>query len=284
MHLTMNDVPPCGLFIDDDQTMVFTDFNHRIIQWKIGDMNKHVFDGVHAQGNRSDQLRFPTDVLIDKKSDSLIACDHGNRRVVRWSRKNYTTKAEILLDDIACLGLAMDDQIHLYISDVEKHEVRRYQIGDKDGTVVAGGHGNGTDLNQLNWPTYIFVDRERTVYVTDHENHRVIKWKKDTIEGIIVAGGHGAGDELTQLKYPYGLFVDALDTIYVADNKNYRVMRWPKGAKEGTVIVGRNGHGKGANQFYYLWGLSFDRYGNLYIVDTSNIIGWALRIHHFLIQ
>lgn len=36
-----------------------------------------------GQGNRTDQLNGPVDVLVDKKTDSLIICDRDNRRVVR---------------------------------------------------------------------------------------------------------------------------------------------------------------------------------------------------------
>ena len=75
---------PFGLFVDDDQTMVIADcWNHRIIQWKIGDTNGQVVAGGHGEGNRLDQLNSPTDVLIDKETDSLIICDYDNRRVVR---------------------------------------------------------------------------------------------------------------------------------------------------------------------------------------------------------
>ncbi|CAF5056151.1 unnamed protein product, partial [Rotaria socialis] len=87
------------------------------------------------------QLQYPTDVLIDKETDSLIICDAGNRRVVRWSRRSGTTQGEILIDNIYCFGLAMDDQRNLYVSDVAKHEVRRYQLGEKNYTLVAGGNG-----------------------------------------------------------------------------------------------------------------------------------------------
>ncbi|CAF1371906.1 unnamed protein product [Rotaria sordida] len=219
----------------------------------MGDTNGQVVAGSNGQGNRLDQLDRPTEVLIDKETDSLIICDRGNRRVVRWSRRSGTTQGEILIDNIKCWGLAMDDQRYLYISDTDKHEVRRYQIGDKNGTLVAGGNGNATSLNQLNWPAYIFVDQQQTVYVSDEENHRVMKWNKGAKEGIIVAGGQGTGNALTQLSHPQGLFVDTLGTIYVADSWNHRVMRWPKGAKQGTVIVGGNGYGGGANQFNYPW-------------------------------
>ncbi|CAF1339564.1 unnamed protein product [Rotaria sordida] len=236
----------------------------------MGDTNGQVVAGGNGQGNRLDQLNYPSDVLIDKETDSLIICEQANRRVVRWSRHSGTTQGEILIDNISCWGLAMDDQRYLYISDVGKHEVRRYQIGDKNGTIVAGGNGNGAGLNQLNTPNYIFVDQQQTVYVSDWNNHRVMKWNKGAKEGIVVAGGQGQGNALTQLSHPLGLFVDTLGTIYVADSGNNRVMRWPKGAKQGTVIVGGNGSGEGANQFNDPFGLSFDQQGNLYVVDYNN--------------
>ncbi|CAF1288867.1 unnamed protein product [Rotaria magnacalcarata] len=164
----------------------------------------------------------------------------------------------------------MDDQRYLYVSDVEKHEVRRYQIGDKNGTLVAGGNGQGAALNQLNWPRYIFVDRQQTVYVSECQNHRVMKWNEGATEGIVVAGGQGQGNAATQLSCPNGLFVDTLSTLYVADTVNSRVMRWLKGATQGTVTVGENGEETGANQFNGLFSLSFDRQRNLYVADYGN--------------
>ncbi|CAF4576856.1 unnamed protein product [Rotaria sp. Silwood2] len=184
----------------------------------MGDTRGQVVAGGNGDGERLDQLDQPTDVLIDKETNSLIICDRLNRRVVRWSRRSGTTQGEILIDSVDPWGLAMDNQRYLYISDYKKHEVRRYQIGDKNGTLVAGGNGEGAGLNQLNYPVYIFVDQQQTVYVSDNENHRVMKWNKGAKEGIVVAGGQGEGDALTQLTYPNGLFVDTLGTIYVADS------------------------------------------------------------------
>ncbi|CAF1365013.1 unnamed protein product [Rotaria sordida] len=228
------------------------------------DTNGQVVAGGNGEGNRLDQLYGPKDVLIDKETDSLIICDRLNRRVVRWSRRSGTTQGEILIDNIHCYGLAMDDQRYFYISDCTKYEVRRYQIGDKNGTLVAGGNGQGAGLNQLDVPTYIFVDQQQTVYVSDQHNHRVMKWNKGAKEGIVVAGGQDRRNALAQLSNPGGLFVDTLGTIYVADSGNNRVMRWPKGAKQGTVIVG------GYGQLSFPLGLSFDRHGNLYVVDEDN--------------
>ncbi|CAF4118672.1 unnamed protein product, partial [Rotaria magnacalcarata] len=166
---------PDGLFVDDDQTVVIADYeNHRISQWKNGDTtNGQVVAGGKGAGNELRQLNYPTDVLIDKETDSLIICDQRNERVVRWSRLSGTTQGEILIDNIACFGLAMGDQRYLYVSDTGKDEVRRYQLGEKNSTLVAGGNGQGDGLNQLNWPVYLFVDRDHSVYVSDNYNHRV---------------------------------------------------------------------------------------------------------------
>ncbi|CAF4873908.1 unnamed protein product [Rotaria socialis] len=264
---------PRGLFVNDDQTVIIADTsNYRITQWKNGDTtNGQVVAGGNGAGNGLHQLNWPIDVLIDKETDSLIICDQWNRRVVQWSRRSDTTQGEILISNIQCYGLAMDEQRDLYVSDTEKHEVRRYQFGEKNVTLVAGGNGKGDGLNQLNVPTYLFVDRDHSVYVSDYYNHRVMKWVEGAKEGIVVAGGQGKGNAPTKLYYPNGLFVDTLGTLYVADSHNHRVMRWTQEDEiQGAVIVGGNGEGKGANQFNFPIGLCCDRQGNLYVADAGN--------------
>ncbi|CAF4555981.1 unnamed protein product [Rotaria magnacalcarata] len=129
--------------------------------------------------------------------DSLIICDAENERIVRWSRRSGTTQGEVLIDNIGCWGLAMDDQRYLYVSDIGKQEVRRYQSGEQIVTLATGGNGKGVGLNQLNEPRYLFVDRDYSVYLSDWNNHRVMKWVEDAKEGIVVAGGQDAGSALT---------------------------------------------------------------------------------------
>lgn len=251
---------PYGLAVYDEQTVVVADWgNHRIVQWKVGAKNGQVVAGGHGQGNQFNQLSCPTDVLIDKETDTLIICDRGNNRVVRWSRQDGTSEGEILLDNIACWGLAMDAHRFLYICDIERHEVRRYQIGEKNGTVVAGGRGRGSALNQLNQPTYVFVDQQQTVYVSDTWNHRVMKWKKDATEGIVAVRGSSRG-----------LYVDSSETIYVADYRNHQLVGWAKEATEGTIIAGGYDGDKETSQLYHPWGLSYDQHGQLFVADHSN--------------
>jgi sugar lactone lactonase YvrE len=270
---------PSDVYVDDDQTIYVADqSNHRIVEWKKGATVGRIVAGGNGEGNRNDQLKNPRNVMVDKVNDSLIICDGGNKRVVQWPRRSCS-RGETIISNIDCWGLAMDNDGYLYVSDISKHEVRRWIIGETSGTLVAGGYGQGNHLNQFSEPRYIFVDQSGSVYVSDCFNDRVMKWMKGAKEGIVVAGGQGQENDLTQLYYPHGIIVDQLGTLYVSDFANHRVVRWSKGANEGSVVVGGNGKGKQVNQFYYLNSLSFDEQYNLYVVDYYNH-----RVQKFLID
>ena len=261
---------PFGLFVDDDQKVYVTDYrNHRVVTWKEGETNGQVVAGGHGPGNGTHQLYRPTDVIVDKETDSLIVCDYGNERVIRWPRRNGT-RGETIISNIACWGLTMDEDGSLYVTDRDKHEVRRYRRDESQGTIVAGAKGKGDRLDQLNDPTYIFVDRDHSMFVSDQGNHRVIKWIEGAKQGIVVAGGQGHGNSLSRLFFPNGVLVDQLGTVYVADRGNDRIVRWLKGAKEGNVIAGGNSEEIQANQLNGPRGLSFDRRGHLYVVDHGD--------------
>jgi hypothetical protein len=136
--------------VDDDDTAFIADYyNQRIVAWKKGDIEGHVVAGGQGEGNGLHELNLPTDVLIDKETNSLIISDCGNTRVVRWSLNNGT-QGEILINQIHCWGLAMDKQGCLFVSDYKRHEVRRFTQGDTKGIVVAGGNEIGDRLDQLN--------------------------------------------------------------------------------------------------------------------------------------
>ncbi|CAF1374840.1 unnamed protein product [Adineta steineri] len=260
---------PLGVFIDTKKNIFIADhYNHRIVEWKHNAKEGQIIAGANGQGHRMDQLDRPTDVIVDQQSRSTIIADFGNRRVIQWLNQNQ----QILIHNIDCSRLAMDKHGFLYVNDYKKNEVRRWKMGEynNDGIVVAGGNGNGNQLNQLNNPTYIFVDGDQSIYVTDRDNDRVMKWRKGAEEGIVVAGGNGKGGNLNQLSLPTGMFVDDLGQIYVTDVGNDRVTRWCEGKEEGEIVVGGNGEGNQSNQLNGPMDLSFDDEENLYVADYFN--------------
>jgi sugar lactone lactonase YvrE len=261
---------PMGLYVDDDQTVYVADqSNHRIVQWKSGATSGQVVAGGNGDGSGAHQFSNPRDVIVNKERDSLIICDYSNKRVVRWLRRNGIS-GEIIISNISCWGLTIDENGSLYVTDVGKDEVRRYRRGESQGTVVAGGNGNGSRLDQLSDPHKVFVDRDHSVYVSDYGNHRVMKWVEGVKEGIVVAGGQGEGNGLTQVSYPNGVVVDQLGTVYVAEEQNDRIIRWIQGATQGSVIIGGIGRGGQSNQLCVPICLTFDRHGNLYVADWGN--------------
>ncbi|CAF4210638.1 unnamed protein product, partial [Adineta steineri] len=260
---------PYEIFIDKNKNIFIADSgNHRIVEWKYNTQEGQIIAGGIGKGNRTDQLDRPTDIIVDQQKHSIIIADLGNRRVIQW----FNQSQQIIVQNIDCWGLAMDKNGFLYVSHTTKNEVRRWKMEEynNEGIVVAGGNGKGDRLNQLNYPSFIFVDEDLSVYVSDRDNHRVMKWRKDAKEGIVVAGGNGQGGNLNQLSSPHGVIVDDLGQIYVADSHNDRVMRWCEGKKEGEIVVGGNGQGNQSNQLYHATGLFFDDEENLYVGDYHN--------------
>ncbi|CAF1238026.1 unnamed protein product [Adineta steineri] len=235
---------PLGIFIDKQKNIFVTDsWNERIVEWKYNAKEGQVIAGGNGQGNRTDQLNNPTDMIVDQQNHSIIIADYGNRRVIQWLNQN----PQILIDNFDCGGLAMDKHGFLYVNDWKNNKIRRWKMGEynNEGIVVAGGHGQGNRLNQLDHSNFIFVDEDQSVYISDRENHRVMKWRK-------------------------GIFADDLGQVYVADSGNHRVIRWCEGKEEGEVVVGGNGQGDQSNQLNLPMDLCFDDEENLYVVDNCN--------------
>ncbi|CAF1510423.1 unnamed protein product [Adineta steineri] len=259
---------PAGISIDKNKNIFIANFyNHRIVEWKYNAKERQTIAGGNGKGNRMDQLDRPTDVIVDQQTHLIIIADRDNRRVIRWINQNQ----QVLIGNIDCCIFSIDKHGFLYLSNAWTNEVRRWKMGEynNEGIIVAGGNGEGDQLNQFHYPTFMFVDEDQSIYVTDQRNHRVMKWRKDAKEGRIVAGGNGKGRNLNQLSCPAGVIVDDLGQIYVTDSHNHRVMRWCEGEKKGETIVGGHGKGSQSNQLYYPYSLSFDNEGNLYVVDFS---------------
>ncbi|CAF1027869.1 unnamed protein product [Adineta steineri] len=272
-------VYPYSVFVAEDQTIYVGDYeNHTIVAWHDGETQAQIVAGGHGSGEGAHQLNQPIDVIVDKERDSLLICDRSNKRVVRWPRRNGI-HGEIVLSNVGCWGLTMDDAGSLYVADYEKNEVLRYRRGKVQGTVVAGGNGNGKRLNQLDSPSYLFVNREHSVFISDTNNRRVMKWASGAKEGMIVAAGQGQGGVLSQVLNPAGVLVDQLGTVYVADFENNHVIRCSQRTQQGMLVACRDDQVVQGNELNIPMGLSFDRHGHLYVVDH-----WNKRVQKFTLE
>jgi len=241
------------------------------MQWKLNSKQGRIVFGNKTPGQALNQLNSPNDVVFDKKTNSLIIADQGNRRILRWSLNENTQIGEVLIPNISCSNLAIDQEGSIYVSDNVKHEVRRWKKGEKEGTIVAGGNGQGRQLNQLNNPTYLFIDQEYSLYVTDQNNYRIMKWAKDAKTGLQVLSCTGSMNrQATKWSEIAGVFVNSFEQVFAADSDLNRVARWHRDQESSNIILPQNPTAKtetGSNGFT---SLTFDNAANLYVTDTFN--------------
>ncbi|CAF1518029.1 unnamed protein product [Adineta ricciae] len=72
-------------------------------------------------------------------------------------------------------GISVDRMGSMYIADQETHRVMRWLKGAKEGEVMVGGSGEGSQTNQLNQliSFSFFLDDQANLYVVDVDNDRI---------------------------------------------------------------------------------------------------------------
>lgn len=132
----------------------------------------------------------------------------------------------------------------------------------QSGITIAGGNGEGSQLDQLWDPRSICIDNDQTIYIVDSKNHRVVEWGLNATIGRVIAGGNGSGNKINQLNYPRDVIIDKENNcLIISDYGNKRVILWSleNGTKNGQVII--------SNIDYY--GLAIDKDGSLYVSDCE---------------
>ncbi|CAF4840942.1 unnamed protein product [Rotaria sp. Silwood1] len=149
----------------------------------------------------------------------------------------------------------------------------RYNPGSglaSTGTVVAGyTTSGGSGSSQLNGPTAIFLDLNRTLYILDNLNYRVQKWIYGQPLGFTVAGGRGSGTTLDKISTGQGLFVDDQSSVYVSEIGNDRVTRWDN-TIAGVIVAGNGTAGSALNQLQDPWGIYVDSNYTVFVADRGN--------------
>jgi DNA-binding beta-propeller fold protein YncE len=171
---------------------------------------------------------------------------------------------------------------------------------------VAGGHGVGTGLNQIDLVRGLAVDRVGGVYVADAgtTNSRVVHWTPGVAEGVAIGA--------KELSAPFAVAVDGAGDVYVADaGSSPRVRRVPStggpvvdvgdevfGSPSGIALHPATGAPYVTDSVFGLvwflngakWqelnqgspvagpsGLAFDRSGSLYIAaaGSNQVLQWV---------
>lgn len=165
----------------------------------------------------------------------------------------------------------VDDDLNIYLSETDGHQVLLLKVNSTNATVVAGTGIPGSDDDKLNGPYGVFVKNDGTIFVADASNDRIMKWLAGAQSGIRVAGDGTRGSSLTQLNHPTQILVDTNEYMYITDDYNHRIMRWAPNSTFGVCIVACTGNnGIEPTQLNRPHSLVFDSSGSLFVTDNRN--------------
>lgn len=161
----------------------------------------------------------------------------------------------------APLGIAVDDQEHVYVAD---SGFARICIFDRNGTLL-----HTFTHESLEHVAGIAVDSQRRrIYVATSgrktsPNHGV---RVFDLDGNFVAALGKSGINDGEFYFPSYVAVDAEGNLYVADTMNGRVQKLDP---DGRYLQGIGKRGDGLGEFDKPKGVALDAFGNLHVVDST---------------
>ncbi len=195
-------------------------------------------------------------------------------------------------------GIAVDDDLNVYVADAANHVVRKItqdgRVSTLAGIAATPGIADGKWPNvTLNRPTAVAMGKDGFLYAADRYGQRVRKINVKTGETVTIAGsggsaaasgGHVDGDALSaRFNNIWGIDVDNDGVIYVSElegtaGKSHAVRMIKKGKV--STIAGPDafadpGHVDGVagvSRFSNPADVACDDLGNIFVGDQSNYV------------
>ena len=277
---------PRGIGIDWANALYIADTdNNRIQKYSknvsVGETVAGQSSGIAGAGD--DFLSHPHDVVVDLNEGVFVA-DSSNHRIQLWTRGSSigttiagTTGVTGNSSDKLNLpyGITYNSITHgIYISDYNNFRIMYYPAGVLNGTVVAGGNGQGLNNNQLGYQYSVYHDAvTNSLFIAQCSTNNIIQWPLGASNWMLIAGylTGAISSSSNGFSCPRDINLDPMGNIYVADRDNRRIQFFSIGQSNGTTIAGITGIlGANASLLNNPISVVLDTQLNLYVSDTVN--------------
>jgi hypothetical protein len=256
-----------GLYVYWNDEIVITDYlNYRVLKYNRTNSTAEVISSAEMIGLDNANL-FTNGVtlgdfhgVLNEGIDAVIKT-FGNYTEIMFGNNGRGDGLNQLNMPQGMTSKYVGTEFYIYVADTGNHRIIRFKWNEQTGEVVAGGNGNGSELNQLHFPSNVEVDNDGNIYVADYFNKRIVKWEPNSSEGIIVSKTGG--------------FDIAMDDNYLytsIQGDNPSVYRINKNDKDDIILIsGGNGKGSELNQYENPAFIDIDNSGNIFVSDDTNL-------------
>ena len=177
--------------MESDNIYIADSHNHRILKWLPGATEGIVVAGGNNAGSNLNQFSYPYDVSVDASKNVYVA-DHNNYRVMKWA-SNASEGTFVTNNDGHPMGLHVDSSGTLYVAYNGNNSVYKYTFKNNNyvRSLIAGGNGRGSDLNQLSEPHGLYLN-SGNLLIADGSNHRILEVQLNP--SIFIKSGLTTGD------------------------------------------------------------------------------------------
>jgi DNA-binding beta-propeller fold protein YncE len=247
---------PYGVAVVNDKIYV-TDPGLGLIH--VFDKNRQIILQINEAGGEI--LRSPIGVAVDANGE-IYSTDSYLRKVFVFDREGkYSRQIGSTNKLERPTGIAILEN-KIYVVDTLGHKVLVFS--KHDGMLMASFGKNGVGAGDFNYPTNIFIGKDRNVYIMDSMNFRVQVFNEEG-KYLFSFGKHGDGTG--DFSKPKGIAVDSEGHIYVSDADFDNIQIFNRDGRL-LLVVGSTGTGKG--EMSLPAGIFIDRQDRIYVADSYN--------------
>lgn len=247
---------PYGVYADTDRVYVTDPGSGRL---HIYDRGRKRYFPVERWGE--EDLISPIGIAVDGNGNMFVS-DSVLKQVLVFDKEGKYLRAIGPPDMFQRpAGIALDGN-RLYVVDTHGHQV--IVLSKENGNFLFSFGKNGIEKGNFNFPTNIFITKEKLIYVTDSMNFRIQVFNPDG--GFLTSFGK-LGDGSGNFSKPKGIAVDSEGHIYIVDSHFDNVQIFDRNGNL-LLVFGSSGNGKG--EFTLPAGIYIDSLDRIYVADSYN--------------